>query len=62
MLWYMYCKKKVGLPTNKVVGMAGLLDSARFNYFLTEEFKVSVENVTSFVLGGHGDSMVPLVR
>jgi len=42
--------------------MAGVLDSARFNYFLAEEFKISVENVTSFVLGGHGDSMVPLVR
>ena len=55
-------QKESGLPTNKVVGMAGLLDSARFNYFLAEEFKVSVENVTSFVLGGHGDSMVPLVR
>lgn len=55
-------QKESGLPTNKVVGMAGVLDSARFNYFLAEEFKVSVENVTSFVLGGHGDSMVSLVR
>ena len=55
-------QKESGLPTTKVVGMAGVLDSARFNYFLAEEFKVSVENVTSFVLGGHGDSMVPLVR
>ena len=55
-------QKESGLPTNKVVGMAGVLDSARFNYFLAEEFKVSVDNVTSFVLGGHGDSMVPLVR
>ena len=55
-------QKESGLPTNKVVGMAGVLDSARFNYFLAEEFKVSVENVNSFVLGGHGDSMVPLVR
>lgn len=55
-------QKESGLPANKVVGMAGVLDSARFNYFLAEEFKVSVENVTSFVLGGHGDSMVPLVR
>ena len=55
-------QKESGLPTNKVVGMAGVLDSARFNLFLAEEFKVSVENVSSFVLGGHGDSMVPLVR
>ena len=51
-----------GLPHNKVVGMAGVLDSARFRYFLAEEFKVSVEDVTAFVLGGHGDSMVPLAR
>jgi len=51
-----------GLPHNKVVGMAGVLDSARFRYFLAEEFKVSVEDVTAFVLGGHGDSMVPLTR
>ena len=45
-----------------VVGMAGVLDSARFRYFLSEEFKVSVEDVTAFVLGGHGDDMVPSVR
>ena len=51
-----------GLPHNKVVGMAGVLDSARFRYFLAEEFKVSVKDVTAFVLGGHGDTMVPLVR
>jgi len=51
-----------GLPHNKVVGMAGVLDSARFRYFLAEEFKVSVQDVTAFVLGGHGDTMVPLVR
>jgi malate dehydrogenase len=51
-----------GLPHNKVVGMAGVLDSARFRHFLAEEFKVSVEDVTAFVLGGHGDTMVPLVR
>jgi malate dehydrogenase len=51
-----------GLPKNKVVGMAGVLDSARFRYFLADEFKVSVEDVTAFVLGGHGDTMVPLVR
>ena len=51
-----------GLPTNKVVGMAGVLDSARFRYFLADEMNVSVEDVTAFVLGGHGDSMVPLTR
>ncbi len=51
-----------GLPKEKVVGMAGVLDSARFRYFLAEEFNVSVEDVTAFVLGGHGDTMVPLVR
>ena len=51
-----------GLPTARVVGMAGILDSARFRYFLAEEFRVSVEDVTAFVLGGHGDTMVPLVR
>ena len=50
------------LPHNKVVGMAGVLDSARFRWFLAEEFKVSVEDVTAFVLGGHGDTMVPLTR
>jgi malate dehydrogenase len=50
------------LPHNKVVGMAGVLDSARFRYFLAEEFKVSVEDVSAFVLGGHGDTMVPLPR
>jgi len=51
-----------GLPHNMVVGMAGVLDSARFRYFLSEEFKVSVKDITAFVLGGHGDTMVPLVR
>ncbi|MCR6629091.1 MAG: malate dehydrogenase [Magnetospirillum sp.] len=51
-----------GVPANKIVGMAGVLDSARFRYFLAEEFNVSVEDVTAFVLGGHGDTMVPLVR
>jgi malate dehydrogenase len=50
------------LPHNKVVGMAGVLDSARFRWFLAEEFNVSVEDVTAFVLGGHGDTMVPLTR
>ncbi|MDR0296587.1 MAG: malate dehydrogenase [Rickettsia sp.] len=54
--------KESGLPSNRIVGMAGVLDSARFNLFLANEFNVSVENVSSFVLGGHGDSMVPLVR
>ena len=55
-------QKASGLPTSKIVGMAGVLDSARFRYFLAEEFAVSVEDVTAFVLGGHGDTMVPLVR
>ncbi|MSP81850.1 MAG: malate dehydrogenase [Alphaproteobacteria bacterium] len=55
-------QKFSGLPHNKVVGMAGVLDSARFRHFLAEEFKVSVEDVTAFVLGGHGDTMVPLTR
>jgi malate dehydrogenase len=51
-----------GLPAQKVVGMAGVLDSARFRHFLATEFAVSVEDVTAFVLGGHGDTMVPLTR
>ena len=51
-----------GLPTNMVVGMAGVLDSDRFRHFLAEEFDVSVSDVTAFVLGGHGDTMVPLAR
>ena len=51
-----------GLPHNKVVGMAGVLDSARFRHFLSVEFNVSMKDVTAFVLGGHGDTMVPLVR
>ena len=55
-------QRAAGLPTSRVVGMAGVLDSARFRCFLAEEFKVSVEDVTAFVLGGHGDTMVPLVR
>ena len=60
MVWAL--QKASGLPHNKVVGMAGVLDSARFRYFLAEEFDVSVEDVTAFVLGGHGDDMVPLIR
>src|SRR5580692_8966050 len=55
-------QKASGLPSGKVVGMAGVLDSSRFRHFLSEEFKVSVEDVTAFVLGGHGDDMVPSVR
>lgn len=51
-----------GLPAHMVVGMAGVLDSARFRFFLAEEFNVSVEDVTAFVMGGHGDTMVPLPR
>lgn len=51
-----------GFKPNMVVGMAGVLDSARFRFFLSEEFKVSVEDVSAFVLGGHGDTMVPLTR
>ncbi|WP_439272937.1 malate dehydrogenase [Pseudochrobactrum sp. HB0163] len=60
MVWAL--QKFSGLPANKVVGMAGVLDSARFRYFLAEEFNVSVEDVTAFVLGGHGDTMVPSSR
>ncbi len=55
-------KDVTGFKPNMVVGMAGVLDSARFRHFLAEEFKVSVEDVSAFVLGGHGDTMVPLVR
>jgi len=60
MVWAL--QKFSGLPANKVVGMAGVLDSARFRYFLAEEFNVSIKDVTAFVLGGHGDTMVPLIR
>jgi malate dehydrogenase len=60
MVWVM--REACGLPANRVVGMAGVLDSARFRYFLAEELKVSVEDVSAFVLGGHGDMMVPFVR
>ncbi|MCY4591217.1 MAG: malate dehydrogenase [Alphaproteobacteria bacterium] len=55
-------QKACGLPPNRVVGMAGVLDSARFRRFLADEFGVSARDVTAFVLGGHGDTMVPLVR
>jgi malate dehydrogenase len=54
--------KLSGFPRERVIGMAGVLDSARFRAFIAEELKVSVENVTAFVLGGHGDTMVPLPR
>jgi malate dehydrogenase len=60
MVWAL--QKASGLPKNMVVGMAGVLDSSRFRHFLAEEFNVSVQDVTAFVLGGHGDTMVPLVR
>ncbi|PIR39126.1 MAG: malate dehydrogenase [Alphaproteobacteria bacterium CG11_big_fil_rev_8_21_14_0_20_39_49] len=60
MVWVM--KEVTGFKPEKVVGMAGVLDSARFRYFLSEEFGVSVEDVTAFVLGGHGDTMVPLAK
>lgn len=60
MVWVM--KEVTGFAPEKVVGMAGVLDSSRFRYFLSEEFNVSIEDVTAFVLGGHGDSMVPLIR
>ncbi len=60
MVWAL--QRACGIPHRKVVGMAGVLDSARFRYFLAQEFNVSVEDVSAFVLGGHGDTMVPLVR
>lgn len=60
MVWIM--REATGFKPSKVVGMAGILDSSRFSRFLAEEFNVSVKDVTSFVLGGHGDTMVPLVR
>jgi malate dehydrogenase len=60
MVWVM--QKVSGLPPHKVVGKAGVLDSARFRYFVAAELGVSVEDVSAFVLGGHGDTMVPLVR
>lgn len=60
MVWVM--REASGLPHSHVVGMAGILDSARFRYFLAEEFKVSVKDVAALVMGGHGDTMVPLLR
>ncbi len=60
MVWVM--QQATGFDPKKVVGMAGVLDSARFRHFLAEEFKVSVKDVTAFVLGGHGDTMVPSIR
>jgi malate dehydrogenase len=60
MVWAL--QKASGIPHERIVGMAGVLDSARFRFFLSEEFNVSVEDVTAFVLGGHGDDMVPSVR
>jgi malate dehydrogenase len=60
MVWVL--QRECGIPTNMIVGMAGVLDSARFRYFLAEELNVSVEDVSAFVLGGHGDTMVPMVR
>src|ERR1700751_451239 len=60
MVWVM--REACGLPPQRVVGMAGVLDSARFRHFLAEELAVSVEDVSAFVLGGHGDTMVPLPR
>ncbi|MCS6985949.1 MAG: malate dehydrogenase [Sphingomonadaceae bacterium] len=60
MVWAL--REFTGFPHAKVVGMAGVLDSARFRHFLAEEFGVSVKDVTAFVLGGHGDTMVPVVK
>ncbi len=60
MVWAL--QKFSGLPTNKVCGMAGVLDSSRFKHFLADEFNVSIKDVSAFVLGGHGDTMVPLTR
>ena len=57
----MALQKYSGLPKNKIVGMAGILDSSRFIYFLSQELKVEVKKIKSFVLGGHGDSMVAML-
>jgi len=56
------CYKTTGFPKNRVIGQSGVLDTARFNTFVSQELNISVENVSGFVLGGHGDDMVPLVR
>ncbi len=56
----MALQKYSGLPSNKIVGMAGILDSSRFKYFLSEELKISISKISSLVLGGHGDTMVPM--
>ena len=56
----MALQKYSGFPTNKVIGMAGILDSSRFKYFLSQEIKVPVKNIETLVLGGHGDTMVPM--
>ncbi|MEK5442518.1 malate dehydrogenase [Fredinandcohnia sp. FSL W7-1320] len=56
------CFKTTGFPKNRVIGQSGVLDTARFNTFVAEALQISVEDVTGFVLGGHGDSMVPLIR
>jgi len=55
-------QKYSGLPTNKVIGMAGILDSSRFKYFISQELKVPVKSIESLVLGGHGDTMVPMPK
>jgi malate dehydrogenase len=60
MVWAL--QKTSGLPRNKVVGMAGVLDAARFRFFLSQEFDVSPEDISTMVMGGHGDTMVPLIR
>jgi malate dehydrogenase len=60
MVWVL--QRECGVPTHMICGMAGVLDSARFRYFLAEELSVSVEDVSAFVLGGHGDTMVPMPR
>ena len=58
----MALQKYSGLPTKKVVGMAGILDSSRFNFFLSQQFNVPIKKVESLVLGGHGDTMVPILN